>query len=116
MANFILEHNNDTNILEIGSNKGELYNILSQHCDFEYTTLDMYQHEDLPKNIKFIQGNCETFNYNGYTTLILSHVFEHLYNPTKFIKNIKNYNVKNIFISIPDYDSLLEEKSNILVY
>jgi 2-polyprenyl-3-methyl-5-hydroxy-6-metoxy-1,4-benzoquinol methylase len=115
-SNFILENNNDTKLLEIGSNKGELYNILSQKGVFDYTTLDMYKHKDLPNDIKFIQGNCENFNYNGFNTIILSHVFEHLYNPTEFIENLKKCCVKNIFITIPNYDSLLEEKSNILIY
>ena len=58
--------------------------------DVDYTTLDMFRNNELPTSVKFIKGNCETYCYSGFNTIILSHVFEHLYNPRKFIENIKN--------------------------
>jgi hypothetical protein len=36
----------------------------------------------------------------------MSNVFEHLYNPKKFIENCKKNNVENIVISIPNMNDL----------
>jgi len=108
---FILENTNETLLLEIGANKGDLYKIISKSRDIEYVTLDMFKSKDLPEEIKFIEGNCETYTFNGYKTIILSHVFEHLYYPMEFIKNIKCGNVEEVFISIPNFDLLLKEGS-----
>jgi hypothetical protein len=49
----------------------------------------------------YIQGNCEDFDFGETDVIIMSHVFEHLYNPSEFIKNCYKYNVGNIFISHP---------------
>jgi len=75
----------------------------------------MYKNNSLPNELKFIQGNCETFNYDGFKTIILSHVFEHLYFPQKFIENIKKSQVLSVFISIPNFDLLLKEKSQLII-
>ena len=40
----------------------------------------------------------------------MSHVFEHLYEPIHFIKNLKRNNVKNVFISIPNMTAQIENK------
>ena len=47
-----------------------------------------FSEENYPniENIEYISGNCETYNYTGINTIIMSHVFEHLYNPKEFIK------------------------------
>jgi len=76
----------------------------------------MFKHKDLPTNILFKEGNCETYDFTGSTTIILSHVFEHLYKPRQFIENIKKANVSTVFISIPDFDKLLKNESLQLIH
>jgi hypothetical protein len=115
-SNFVIENTDENKFLEIGANKGELYKLLSERRNIDYSVLDMYKHDDLPKNITFMKGNCENFNYDGYDTIILSHVFEHLYKPKEFIENIKKCKVKNIFISIPNFNSLLDKKTIIMIH
>ena len=115
-SKFILSNTNEKSFLEIGANKGDLYKIMSKERLITFTVLDMYKHQDLPLEIFFIEGNCEDYNFKGYNTLILSHVFEHLYNPKKFIENIRNANVENIFISIPNFDLLLKEENYTIIY
>ena len=115
-SKFILKNSTDVRFLEIGANKGDLFNCMSTERKLEYTTLDMYKHKDLPNEIKFIEGNCETYNFSGFKTLILSHVFEHLYLPHTFIKNIKDADVSSVYISIPNFDLLLNQKSICLLH
>lgn len=45
-----------------------------------------------------IKGNCEDFDFSAYNVVVMSHVFEHLYEPVKFIRNCK---APHIFISQP---------------
>jgi hypothetical protein len=49
----------------------------------------------------YIKGNCEDFDFCKTNCVIMSHVFEHLYDPYKFIKNCYICGVDDIFISIP---------------
>jgi hypothetical protein len=97
--------------LEVGANKGDLYKLMKGQRDVEFMTLDMFKDAKLPDEIKFIEGNCETFDFTGFSNVILSHVFEHLYSPLTFIKNIRTAGVTNVFISIPNFDMLIQEKS-----
>jgi hypothetical protein len=89
---------------------------MSTKRDIKYKTVDMFKNEDLPSEIEYIQGNCETFDFVGYDNIILSHVFEHLYCPNMFIENIQKCKVSTVFISIPNFELLLHEKSNILIH
>jgi hypothetical protein len=110
-SKFIQRHSEQTSYLEIGSNTGILYKLLNQTQSLDFTVLDMFRHESLPQNVKFIQGNCETFDYRDYHTIIMSHVFEHLSSPPSFIKKIREGNVTSVFISIPNFDELVLQKS-----
>ena len=110
-SNFITSNTTEIDFLEIGANKGDLYKNMIKTQEIKYTVLDMYKHADLPSDIEYIEGNCETFNFNGINNVILSHVFEHLYSPREFINNLKKAGVSNVFISIPNFDTLLIAKS-----
>jgi hypothetical protein len=110
-SNFILNNTNASSFLEIGANRGDLYNLLSKEKAINYTTLDMFKHSELPSDIRFVHGNCESFDFTGFTSIILSHVFEHLYSPRTCIANLRKANVYEVFISIPNFDQLLEERS-----
>jgi len=113
---FILQSTNETSFLEIGANKGDLYKIISKERSINYSVLDMYKDDNLPSELNFIQENCESFNYTGFNTIILSHVFEHLYSPRNFLESIKKYNVSSVYISIPNFENLLKEENLALVY
>jgi hypothetical protein len=56
------------------------------------------------ENVKYIEGNCENYMFDDKSVLIMSHVFEHLYNPNKFLQNCQENNVNEIIISIPNMD------------
>ena len=115
-SKFILMNTEEVKLLEVGANKGDLYKIMTKERAIEFATLDMWKHPDLPSEIKFIEGNCETFDFSGHNSIILSHVFEHLYTPLKFIENIRNSGVASVFISIPNFEYLLMEQSTTTIH
>lgn len=112
-ANYVLDKIKEENtITEIGGMSGVLSNhILKERSDIKYTCLDICDTITDISNITFIQGNCEDYNFKDTNTIIMSHVFEHLYNPAKFVENISNCNVKQVIVSIPNMEELLLNKN-----
>lgn len=87
--------------IEVGGRSGE---IIKRLDDTEnYYTLDFSNPDNDPKNLR---GNCEDFDFTGFDCLIMSHVFEHLYNPKKFAQNITDRGVDDIFLSIPNMKTI----------
>lgn len=113
-CDFIFKNTNYNSFLfEIGGSYGNLakriiekYNQNNSKITYTIMEFDIKHYPEIP-NIKYINGNCEDYNYSGINTIIMSHVFEHLYKPKDFVKMISNYDVQNIFISIPDMDGLM---------
>lgn len=119
-ADFIIENSGDIGVkfLEIGGSTAVLAkHIISRTPETDYTIMDMCS---IPPSfgenitIKYIQNNCEEYEYDAHHVLIMSHVFEHLYEPQKFIEIISK-NVNEIFISIPDMIELLKQKDNAII-
>ena len=108
-ADFISERT-DTRLLEIGGNSGTLYNLLSQKLP-DYTILDICDSPERPSSVQFIQGNCEDYDFTGHSHIALSHTFEHLYNPKRFVENLSKYRVRSVLISIPNMDHLYASKN-----
>ena len=99
-ASFISHGIDETRkITEIGGASGSLALLLNDKVR-EYTIMDMSE-QDLKINVKFLKGNCETYDFHEEDTLVLSHVFEHLYEPFSFIKNCAKNKVRDVFISNP---------------
>jgi len=111
---FILETIQYDSIMEIGGSSGALYNkIKSSHL--EYSCIDVCAPSFDTNSINYIIGNCEEYSFSNVNCIAMSHVFEHLYNPAKFIDNIAN-NIKSIYISIPNMEYLLENKSSSIIH
>jgi hypothetical protein len=113
-ADFISERTDKT-LLEIGGNSGTLYTLLSQKIP-NYSILDICDTNDRPSTVTFIQGNCEDFDFTGYTHIALSHTFEHLYYPRRFVENLSKAKVQSIFISIPNMDRLYRSKNISIIH
>lgn len=116
LGDFILQNTDGSSFLEIGANKGGLYRIISNRRSIDYTVLDMYREPDLPPEVKFLEGNCETFDFTGITTVLLSHVFEHLFSPSKFVKMLSEAKVNEVFVSNPDFDFFRESNYLTTIY
>jgi 2-polyprenyl-3-methyl-5-hydroxy-6-metoxy-1,4-benzoquinol methylase len=115
-SEFILNNNNKclNNILEIGGGGGVLANQIKVKNPYikNYQILDIEtSYIDTVNNIEYIKGNCEEFDLNTIysDTIIFSHMFEHLYNPIKFINKLnETHNIKNIYISNPHMVKCIE--------
>ena len=106
--------NNINNIIEIGSSKGILADLIISNLNIEYNIIDPC----------FIGNIYNKTIYNNYyesiddtninaNTLIISHVFEHFYNPIEILTKINNNkNIENFILVWPDLDYYLS--NNIL--
>ena len=89
-------------MIEIGSSSFCLGKHLT-HYYKDYTVFDYSLKSCIKQeNVKYIEGNCENYNFPEESVIIMSHVFEHLYEPKIFIKNCKDNGVKDIIMSIPE--------------
>lgn len=107
---FIVKHCPPQPILEIGSSSfclgKHLIHYYKDYTVFDYTIEQAVQRPD----VKYIEGNCEEYDFT-HECIIMSHVFEHLYEPKKFIQNCLRNKVKSILISIPS----MEDKNQLHV-
>jgi len=111
-CNFIVENTKSSSFLEIGGHSGVLSNkIINKIPSSEYTILDLCDVNPDIKNVSFVSGNCEDYAYTSKSTILISHVFEHLYNPNAFIERIAKARVPEIFLSIPNMEDSLEKSS-----
>jgi hypothetical protein len=114
-ANFVFENSKYYDeLLEIGGSYGKIakkiidkYKCKNIEINYKIVEFNIEHYPEI-KNIEYISGNCETYDFNKTKTIIMSHVFEHLYKPIEFVKTINNSNVQEVFISIPDMKNLMK--------
>jgi hypothetical protein len=109
-ANFILEISTVQGILEIGAGNGSLSESILEKKTIEYTIVDPsyngpkerrqilpFFFEDAP-----IPSTCNT--------VVMSHVFEHFYDPIQIIKKLqKTQTIEHIYISFPDLEAFIHQ-------
>lgn len=94
--------NTNEPLIEVGSSSFVLGKHLIEYYK-DYTVFDISLKSCKKRDdVKYIEGNCENYKFEKNSNIIMSHVFEHLYEPKKFIENCLKNNVKNIIISIPN--------------
>lgn len=98
-------------IIEIGAGNGELSQILLEKKDYLYTIIDPSYNGPANKRrllAKFFEEvDLSTISCD---TVVMSHVFEHFYNPTEIIAKLRNIpQLKFVHIALPDFDSFIED-------
>lgn len=94
----------DSNILEIGAGNNYIVNLFIKDNYKNYYILEPNITDKLD-NINYISGWLENYNYeNNIDITILSHVFEHLYEPKELFKIKSQY----IAISIPNIPKYID--------
>lgn len=105
--NFILKYKNAiNNIIEIGSSVGTLSDMILKKFKTKYYIIEPKFLGDSRNKIIIndFYENVEDIKINA-DTLIMSHVFEHFYEPKKILKKItQNKKIKNFFLVFPDLE------------
>lgn len=101
-------------VFEIGGSHGILNNKYSELDVVPWVIVDANPNPIDNCNATFIEDIFdEDFEYDGdYDVLIHSHLFEHLYDPLKFMEKISSMlsNSKKMIFSIPNMDVMLDRK------
>ena len=103
-ADFIKKSNDKLNtFIEVGGYSGVLAkHIINMNDSINYKIIDLCDKDPKINGVEFENINGEVYDYISSDTVIMSHMFEHLYNPVDFIKKLNDSNIQNIFISIPN--------------
>jgi hypothetical protein len=110
LYNFIKNSITTNKILEIGAENGVLAQKFIEE-NYKYSILNIFEEKNKIDGIEYIQHNCEDYDYVGIETIVLSHVFEHLYNPRRFVETISKSKVKNIVLSVPNLKMCLTKNT-----
>lgn len=109
---FILKHkSNIDGILEIGSSKGILSDLIIDSLETNYCIIEPSYFGNYEKKtvIHDFYENVDDTSIES-NTLIMSHVFEHFYEPLEIIDKIeKNKNIENIFLTFPNLEQYVED-------
>ena len=110
-STFVLDSITGNKIVEVGGSSGTLAKkIIESKPDIAYTLIDLCDLVIDISGITFVQANCEDYIYKSDSTVVMSHIFEHLYKPYDFVKRLKNNNVSSVIISVPDMNTWLNNK------
>lgn len=108
--------NNLSSILDVGGANMKIANLLCEHssiksyviCDF----LSGHYGANGDKKISFIQGSVESIDDSEiYDAIVMSHTFEHFYDPIKVLRKVSKIISNNglIFISTPNIEAQLKD-------
>lgn len=103
----------ETELCELGGANNPLLQYFSK--ELKYTVLDLHEPKEKHSEINYILGNIESFTDYTIPTILLSHTFEHLYNPRDFIETIQKSCIQKVFISVPNMESLLNKKTSVSI-
>lgn len=113
-SQFILMNTEQTSLVEIGGASGYLAELLHKKSNgLDITIIDLANKPEMKVPFRYIQANCEEYDFTHIpfsTPIILSHVFEHLYHPQKFLENLKKATTETLFISIPNMEICLSKQ------
>jgi SAM-dependent methyltransferase len=114
-AKFISTHN-PSKVLEIGGGSGILANEFQKIREIPWTIVEPNPSPVKDCQAMFIKGFFdEHFNFEEeFDTVVHSHVFEHVYDPLKFVRHISKFMSagKKLIFSVPNMQAMLEKKYN----
>jgi len=106
-TNLILKYKEKIiNIIEIGSSKGVLADNILEYLNVKYYIIEPSFFGDRNNKI-IIDDFYENVNDNNINanTIVISHVFEHFYEPKQILEKIYlNKNIQNFFLVFPDLE------------
>lgn len=108
--NLIIKHKDNVDgIIEIGSSRGILSDLILEKMNVDYNIIEPSYFGSLEKKniINDYYENVDDKNIKA-NTIIMSHVFEHFYKPLDILNKIhENSNIKNIFLTFPNLEKYI---------
>ena len=114
-SEFIIKNTDINGIIEIGSCHHELSSFILDNIDTSYNIIEP-SFTGNPTNLNIIPLYIENVDLQliNANTIIMSDVFEHLYNPLDFLEKMKiNSQIEYIYLNHPDFD--YATKNNVLI-
>lgn len=113
-SKFVTEDPSISSILEIGAGHGDLADqILSINCNLSYTIVDpTYSGSESQRTI--IRSFIELVPRESIQvdTIVMSHVFEHFYNPNMILKMFQEIpSIQTICLNMPDLDAYIQQEN-----
>lgn len=104
-SEYILNNDDINSIIEVGACTNSLALSILKHKNIKYTIIEA-DYKGNTDNITIINNFIENVDLNTIKadTLIMSHVFEHFYEPIKILEKLYNSNIKNIYLNHPNFD------------
>ena len=106
-SKFITQNKDINGIIEIGACTNSLALLVQNNINVPYTIIEADYKGDNTSNIKIINSFVENVDIQTLegNTIVLSHIFEHLYNPIEFLQKISRAtNIKYIYFNHPDFE------------
>ena len=102
---YILQNKDIKSIIEVGACTDSLASNILKNENINYTIIEA-DYKGNRNNINIINNFIENVDLNiiGADTLIMSHVFEHFYEPIKILEKISNTDIKYIYLNHPNFD------------
>lgn len=114
-ADFISTTENVKNILEIGAGNGDVCDaVLEKKSLINYTIVDpsYWGSTNNRQVLNVFFENVPDEQCNQSDTVVMSHVFEHFYNPLDILKKIqKNSSIKNILLNWPNLEEFVRGRT-----
>lgn len=111
-AEFI-DKNSGERILEIGGGNLKIYDLIDQRPIKDYCIYDshIYEEKSGPRIVNSFINPDNFKDGNSYDTIIMSHVFEHFYEPRKFVKLSSDILGEDgrVILSIPNSTNMIRD-------
>ena len=110
-ASFIADNDKANYLCEIGAGNGELSDILIEKKDVSYTIIDPSYcgKKEKKKILTTYFEDCKENDISA-NTIVMSHVFEHFYNPIDVLKKLQSLqSIEYIYLSFPDLESFIKD-------
>lgn len=110
-SEFILENKSIQHILEIGAGNGSISEYILEKNNIQYTIVDpTYSGSKENRTIH----NCFIEDFKDpilADTIVMSHVFEHFYDPIKIMEDLfqKNNSIQQVYLNFPDLENYILE-------
>lgn len=114
-AKFVTANPNIRSLLEIGAGSGALAEAIQAYHPnptlSSYTIVDP-TYSGPEETVQVHRCFFEAFpldQLNKIDTLVMSHVFEHFFNPTAILERIKRSSIQTIYLNFPDLEAYIKE-------